>query len=238
MFLSLAACQSTGHASRETAQNRIHLTGNVIIRDLPPQRTSLYIEAQPPGHYSTETSTSVSGRFSVSLPSGTYILKALPKTACPIRNTLILPPAPKTVRIALTTSPLTFIHCQPSTLQVLNKTHPVKKVTTPVLRIRGIWLPAPSRPISLFVSSVQSAASVQEIPVGPDGTFSWHPDGPGQYQLQAAPPGLCPLLGTVTIESRTQYLEIEDARLSPGAPCQTPGITAHSGAFSPAGTGH
>ncbi len=238
IFCTLTACQSPGSTGHQSGQEKVHLTGRIIIRNLPSQRTSLYFEQQSPGNHSLEAGSKVDGEFSVFLPPGTYRLKALPRTACPIRNTLVLPPSRKTVRITLTTSPISFMHCEPSTLIVLDDSpgrNPVQH--TPSIQIRGIWNPAPTRQISLFANPVQDPSKIQEIPVQPNGTFSWSPPFPGKYQLQAAGPGLCPLLGTVIVHPETQYLEIVDPRLSPGLPCPVPRIASHSGAFSLSGDG-
>ncbi|MHB1285497.1 MAG: ferredoxin reductase domain-containing protein [Leptospirales bacterium] len=238
IFFSLTACQSPGSTGYEPGQDKVHLAGRIIIQNLPPQRTSLYFEEQSPGNSSLEAGTKVDGAFSIFLPPGTYRLKALPRTACPIQNTLILPPSHKTVRITVTTSSISFSHCAPSTLIVQdNSAGRIPVQHSPSIQIRGVWNPAPTRQISLFVSPILDSSKIQEIPVQPDGTFSWNPSLPGKYQLQAAGPGLCPLMGTVMIKPETQYLEILDPRLSPGAPCPAPRIAAHSGAFSLSGDG-
>ncbi|MHB8421456.1 MAG: hypothetical protein ACYC9S_00055 [Leptospirales bacterium] len=221
--------------SQDTAKNSVHLTGHVVIRSLPSRRTSLYIEEQSPGHLSTETSTDASGMFSVSLPPGIYLLKALPSFACPIRNTLVLPPSTQTVRVTLTTFPLSFIHCNPSTLSVLGTPEPiVKRLNPPAISIQGIWIPSPSKPISIFATSALSSTT-QEISVRPDGTFLWHPGSTGIFQIQAAPPGFCPLTGKVSIKNQSNYLEIRDSRFHPDSPCPIPLIRLHSRAFTPSG---
>ena len=233
-FLLMTSCQSTSSQSGNTAKSTVHLTGQVVIQSLPPQRLSLYIEEQSPFRRSIETSTTARGLFSVSLPPGIYLFKALPSFSCPIRNKLILPPSDHTVRITLTTFPLSFIHCKPSTLSVQGNTETVVRNASPAtISIRGLWIPAPSKPISIFASSTQSSSSIQEIPVQPDGTFLWHPVSRGRFQIQAAPPGLCPLIGTITIQEGTRYLEIRDSSLLSGSPCPTPLIRTHSGAFTP-----
>ncbi len=232
-LLSLGACQTPRMAS--AVDEDVTVKGRVLVDHRVPGRVRLFFSAQKTGKPSKEIPTNASGEFKTTLPPGIYRIRASPTSACPVRNTLVIPPSQKgELSILLKTTPLGFMHCTPSHIALLSATGMESSTlkSPPLNNVGGFWTPAPGVPATLFLEDDPGNGSLRQIPVGPKGHFPIKGISPGAYKLVALVAGFCPVSVRFSVLPTTRYLVLKVPRFHPGSPCPGASAALHDRAFA------
>jgi hypothetical protein len=231
LFL-LGACETPQMA--DAGEKSVTVKGRVQVGDRAPGRVRLFFAAQRPSRRSVEIPTNASGEFETALAPGIYRIRASPTTACPIRNTLVIPPSQSgPLSIVLKTTPLGFFHCAPSRMTLASasnasQSHPA----SPARTIEGFWAPEPKKAVTMFLDADPSNGSLRQIDVDPKGHFQVGALTPGAYTLVATVAGFCPVSVRFAILPETKYLVLKVSAFRPGSPCTPAKVSLHDTAFA------
>lgn len=232
-LLALGACQTPRMAS--AGEKNVTVKGRVLVDHRAPGRVRLFFASQKPGIRSKEIPTNASGEFNTKLPPGIYRIRASPTSACPIRNTLVIPPSQKgELSILLKTTPLGFMTCKPSHIALLSATGMEESALKrrPLNDIGGFWTPAPGVSATLFLDADPSNGTLRQIPVDPKGHFPIKGISPGTYKLVATIAGFCPVSVRFSVHPAARYLVLRVPRFHPGSPCAGASVALHDRAFA------
>lgn len=210
----------------------IPVSGTLFSGTLALPKTAIYLtDLSRPGR-SFEEATDLHGHFRMELTPGTWQMKSGPISSCPVDNTFVVPEGSPPLRMRVTASALTFIHCPPSRLEMSGPAAAVKEVSAPTLRIRGFVIPHPEQSVPLFLAPAGPGGTVEELSVKRDGTFTWVPSIPGTYTVQSVFTGFCPVYATVRVQRDSRYLVVGIHRLGKEGKCPPATVNIYSGAFS------
>lgn len=228
----LGACGTPQMA--DAGEKSVKVKGRVLVGDRAPGRVRLFFAAQRPSRRSVEIPTNATGEFETALAPGIYRIRASPTTACPIRNTLVIPPSQSgPLSIVLKTTPLGFFHCAPSHMTLASASNASQsRPESPTRSIEGFWAPAPKKPVTMFLDADPSNGSLRQIDVDPKGHFQIGGLASGAYTLVATVSGFCPVSVRFTIVPETRYLVLTVSAFRPGSPCIPAKASLHDTAFA------